>query len=83
MSQLTEREFIDRFLKRVYKVHPDAEPTDLFEYAINNAAYSDMGPEEAAEVFAANIEGHWLSIGRRPIPKRTRKARRTERLRYK
>ena len=68
MAQITESEFIDRFLKRVCELHPNAEPTDLVEYSINNAAHPDTSPEQAAEIFAAEIADHWLSIGRHPIP---------------
>ena len=75
MLQMTESQFVDRFVSRVCSLHPEAEPTDLLEYAVDNYLSADMAPEEAAALFAAEIADHWLSIGRRPIPSKARSRR--------
>jgi hypothetical protein len=68
---MRESEWLDRYMKRLGELAPKVTPTDYLEYALNGYRYSDLAPEEEAQLMADDIKRTALAAKpRRRRPKK-------------
>jgi hypothetical protein len=68
---MSEAEWLDRYMKRLGELAPKVTPTDYLEYAVNGYAFSDLGPEEEAQMMADDLKS--AALARKPRRRRPKK----------